>query len=89
MKIERFNKLTPSQRAELEGAFMDYMKIDSLGIPGLPMPDIVLTNLLHFADSNFDFDSKPLQISRPGYLIIYDGEIVERNIVESHKKPTV
>lgn len=87
MTIERFNKLTPYQRAELESAFMDYMEVDSLGIPGLPMPSIVFENLLHFADSNFDFDSKPVVISRPGYLVIHNGEVVERFTDLSHKKP--
>jgi len=86
MTIERFNKLTPSQRAELEGAFMDYMDVDSLGIEGLPMPTIVLENLLHFADSNFDFDAKPLEIYRPGYLIVHNGEVVEQHTTLSYKK---
>lgn len=89
MTVERFNKLTPWQRAELEGAFMDYMDVDSLSILGLPMPEIVLKCLLHFADSNFDFDAKPLEISRSGYLIIHNGEIVERHITLSHKKHEV
>jgi len=89
MTIERFNRLTPDQRAELEGAFMDYMNVDSLGISGLPMPDIVLKSLLNFADSNFDFDAKPLEISRPGYLIIHDGKVVEKHTELSHRNPAV
>lgn len=86
MTINKFNKLTPLQRAELEGAFMDHMGTDSLGIEGLPMPKIVLESLLKFADLNFDFDAKPVEISRPGYLVVHNGEIVERHMVKSHRK---
>ena len=56
MSLKRYHELTPQQQAELQGAFMDWMGIDSLGITGHLMPSIVLKNLLTFA-STYEFQT--------------------------------